>query len=366
MLSLPMYAELAPAHIDVVVEHPQFCPWSEVRMSNNRPGLNPRRLVTLMQAAIRRCELDLHSTIVLTEAATGAYVVTPVLAAMAGAQQVVAVTRTSYYGTVEQVREQTQQLAKLGGVSGRIEIVTEKTRDIVARADIITNSGHVRPIDAEIVGWMKPTAVIPLMYEAWEFRPGDVDLAVCRQRGILVAGTNERHPAVDVFSFLGIMACKLLTDAGVAVYASRILLLCDNPFGPFIERCLVRAGANVDAFESLSAATGSRSYDAILIALRPRPDPVLSVPDALRVADCWPGAVVAQFWGDIDRAAFVAAGVPVWPAEAPMLGHMSILPSDIGPEPVVRLQAGGLKVAEVLFRHSSQLNHRGLEFMQVI
>ena len=35
-------------------------------------------------------------------------------------------------------------------------------------ADVVTNSGHVRPIDAETVAWMKPTAVVPLMYEAWE------------------------------------------------------------------------------------------------------------------------------------------------------------------------------------------------------
>ena len=68
---------------------------------------------------------------------------------------------------------------------------------MVAQADIITNSGHVRPIDAEMIGWMKPTAVIPLMYEAWEFRDADLDLAACQRRGIVVAGTNERHPAIS-------------------------------------------------------------------------------------------------------------------------------------------------------------------------
>jgi hypothetical protein len=57
-----------------------------------------------------------------------------------------------------------------------------------------------------MISWMKPTAVIPLMFEAWEFRPSDLELAAAQQRGILVAGTNERHPDVDVFSFLGIMA----------------------------------------------------------------------------------------------------------------------------------------------------------------
>ena len=43
---------------------------------------------------------------------------------------------------------------------------------------------------------------------------------------------------VDVFSFLGAMAVKLLFEAGIAVYRNRIIVLCDNPFAPYIERTL--------------------------------------------------------------------------------------------------------------------------------
>jgi hypothetical protein len=319
-----------------------------------------------MHAAIERCQLDLLGRIVLTEAASGAYVVTPVLAAMAGAKRVYALTRSTRYGTVEEVAAQTLKLAALAGVQNRIEVITQKSREVVSLADIVTNSGHVRPIDATMTAWMKPTAVISLMYEAWEFRPDDVDLAACRQRAIPVGGTNERHPAVDVFSFLGIMAIKMLTEAGVAVYASRILLLCDNPFGPFIERRLASAGASVDTRDSLSMATTSSPYDAILVALRPRPEPVLPAGDAVTIADCWPGAVVAQFWGDLDRSALITAGVPVWPPAAPAPGHMGIIPSEVGPEPIVRLQTGGLKAAEVLSQSSSALNPRWLDVVDPI
>jgi hypothetical protein len=317
-------------------------------VSDVRPGLNPQRLIGLIKAAIKRCELDLRGTVVLTEAASGAYVVTPVLAAMAGAEQVLSVTRPTRHGTTSEVRRQTEELAVLAGVRDCIQIVTENSRAIVSQADIVTNSGHVRPIDAEMVSWMKPTAVIPLMYEAWELRPEDVDLVACRERGIAVAGTNERHPAVDVFSFLGVMAVKLLLDAAVAVYLSRVLLLCDNQFGGFIERGLIGAGARVDVSQALSEAPGGRAYDAILVALQPRPEPVLSAEDAATIAKNWSGTVIAQFWGDIDRPALLATGLSVWPAEPPMSGHMGILPSVVGPEPIVRLQAGGLKVGELM------------------
>ena len=318
-----------------------------------RPGLNPQRLVKLMRAAVQRCELDLGGAIVLTEAAAGAYAVTPVLAAIAGAKQVFAVTRTSRHGTVEEVTDQTQRLAKLAGMKDRIRIMTEKRRDIVAQADIVTNSGHVRPIDVAMVSWMKKTAVIPLMYEAWEFRASDIDLESCRQHGIAVAGTNERHPAVDVFSFLGTMAIKLCLDAGITVHGNNILVLCDNPFSSFIEQSMSSMGASVDVVETLSAGAKDRAYDAIVVALRPRVERVVSALEATTIASCWPGAVVAQFWGDIDRSALSAADVSFWPSEAPAPGHMGVLPSDVGPDPIVRLQAGGLKVGELLWRARS-------------
>jgi hypothetical protein len=75
---------------------------------------------------------------------------------------------------------------------------------------------------------------------------------------------------------------------------------------------------------------------------------VLSHLQALTIVRSAPGAVVVQYWGDLNRAALATASVPVWPPEPPPPGHMGILPAAIGPEPIVRLQAGGLKVGEVL------------------
>src|SRR5262249_23463108 len=125
-----------------------------------RPGLNSTRLVRLMRESVERCRLDLSGAIVFTEAASGPYAVTPVLAALAGAERVHALTRSSPYGTVEAIAEQTEALAQQAGVGGRISVVTEKRSDLIRRADIVTNSGHVRPLDAETIGWMKPTAVV--------------------------------------------------------------------------------------------------------------------------------------------------------------------------------------------------------------
>lgn len=317
-------------------------------MSDHRPGLNDRRLLRLMSEAIERCRLDLTGAVVLTEAASGPYVVTSLLAAMAGASHVYAVTRTTRHGTAEQVMDQTLSLAQMAGVAPRLTVATEVAREILGVADVVTNSGHVRPLDAETVAALKPTAVIPLMYESWEYRAADLDLAACRARGIAVAGTNERHPSVDVFSYLGAMAVRLLNDAGIAVYASRVLVLCDNDFGPYISRGLAAAGAVVTTATSLPASIGG--LDAVLVAMKPGARPPVDRDSAGRLADEAPGVVVAQFWGDLDRGALDSAGVAYWPSTSPASGHMGILPSALGPEPIVRLQAGGLKVGEVMHR----------------
>jgi hypothetical protein len=320
---------------------------------DRRPGLDPRRLVRLMHAAVRQLELDLGGRVVVTEAATGAYGVTPVLAGLAGARAVCAVAGDSRFGTAEQARAHTQRLAAAAGVEQRIAVVTDKDDAPLEDADVVTNSGHLRPLNEEAIGRMKPGAAIPLMYEAWELRPEDVDLASCRRRGVRVAGTNERHPAVGVFPYLGSMAVKLLFDAGVAVRGSRLLVLCDNPFRDHVRQGLAAAGAHVAVRERLSDSELGRGWDAVVVALRPADRPRVDAADAERLAEFAPGAVLLQFWGDIDRAALSLTGVPVWPADAPAPGHMGILPSGVGPEPIVRLQAGGLKVGEVLLHNGA-------------
>jgi hypothetical protein len=320
-------------------------------MTEVRPGCSPIRMVRLIRDALDRCRLNLSDRVVLTEAATGPYAVTPVIAAMAGASSVYAVAKTGRYGSRTDAIRQTEILADQGGVGGRIGFAAQATHRMLGEADIITNSGHLRPLDAEKIARMKPSAVIALMYEAWEFRSGDLDLKACRKRGIRVMAVNERHPAVDVFGFLGVMALKQLLDAGISVYKSRILLLSDNDFAPFIMKTLKQAGASVDLRSEWNGAAGAGVvYDAVLLAMRPRRRLNLTAPDIRRIGSRWPGAVLVQFYGDMDRSACREGFVGIWPPEDPKRGHMGILPSDIGPEAVIRLQTGGLKAAEAAFK----------------
>ncbi|MFW5469149.1 hypothetical protein ACOCJ4_03795 [Knoellia sp. CPCC 206435] len=316
---------------------------------DTRPGLDSRRLVALMQGVIARLGLDLRGRTVLTEAATGAYAVTPVLAALAGAQ-VWALGNASPHASASEVAAATLQLARSAGVVHRVDIVRDTSPDLLSRVDIVTNSGQVRPIDAAMISALRPSCVVPLMYESWEYRSSDLDLEACRDRGMLVAGTNERHPDVDVFSFLGPLALHHLHSAGLAVRGCRIIVLSDNEFAPFILAGLECCGADVVLARRLTPEVLDPVPDAVVVAMTPRAQPVLTSAEARMLAEGAPGTVIAQFWGDIDRARLSQLQVPIWPPRAPAAGHMAVLLSDIGPDAVVRLQAAGLKVGEVLAR----------------
>jgi hypothetical protein len=338
-------------------------------LATERPGLAPPRLLRLARDAIEECRLDLAGAVVLTEAASGPYVVTPVVAAIAGAEHVIAWSKDTRYGSFADVAEATRTLARLAGVEDVITITDKREPDAVGHADIITNSGHVRPIDSRMIEWMKPGAVVPLMFEGWELDSarGDLDVEALRARGIAFAGTNERHPAVRVFDYLGLLAARLLLDAAFAVKGCRVGVLCDNPFEPYLTAGLEGAGATVAVARRVDDLVGQPGdLEALLVAMTPRGASVISGADVRALAERWPDVVVAQFWGDVDRAELRRAGVPYWPIQPPPPGHMAILLSALGPDPVVRLQAGGLKVGSVLLTPQAQRASFDLEFLDAV
>jgi hypothetical protein len=223
----------------------------------------------------------------------------------------------------------------------------------------------VRPLDREVISRMRPGAALPLMFESWEIQAGRFDLALDEAvaRGIRVAGTNERHPLVDVFSYLGTMAVKLLFDAGTAVRNTRIVVACDNPFASYLASGLAAAGAVVRSSTSVVDVDPEFDPDYILVSLTPTGSPVIGSEGVRWIASTWPATVVVQFWGDLDRASLRDAGLRFWPVQAPPAGHMAILPSQPGPEPVIRLQAGGLKVGSVLLKSPADRTPFDLEFL---
>ncbi len=314
-----------------------------------RVSAEARRLVRSIERRIEILDLDLSGLQVATEAATGPYAATAVIAAMAGGIVHACARDTRKHGTAAEAIGKTEELARLVGVSSRISFSQGVPEDALRACDILTNSGRIRPIDRGMIDLLPAEAVIALMFEAWEFRETDIDRAACDARGIRIAAVNERHADVAVFPFLGQLCVRQLRDAGMTVRGQRVAVICDNPFAAFLLQGLADAGAEAAHFEGVSELT-EHPWDAVVIALLPRTH-FLDRSQLEMISARAAGAIVAQFWGDIDRAAALRLGIAVHPQEEPDRGHMGILLNRLGHEPIVRLQAGSLKAAELVRRN---------------
>jgi hypothetical protein len=343
----------------------------------------------LMDKLVKRIdalELDLSGRTVLTEAANGAYVVTPVLAALAGAK-VYAYAKDSRYGTTQDVFAQTRSVAAQW-TGKRLDITTidSLSPDVVAQADIITNSGHLRPLDRSFLQHAKDEVVIPLMFEAWEWRQADMDIDYVRARGFKVGATNERHPDVDVFGYLGDMALKLMFDAGICPYGNRFVLLCNNDFGPYIARVLSRvcdglavvdrdenrqkyAQIEVDwcgGFPEFNLMPTYRDAEAVVFTAYPFDQTWIGLNSEIsmeRIKSKLANPLVLRYAGDVDTDSLERQGIGFFPKNVPS-GHMGVLPSAVGFDPIIRLQAGGLKAGEAML--SGRHQHHGHSVLELV
>ncbi len=327
-------------------------------------------LIDKLVRQVSALQLNLKGKTVLTEAATGAYIVTPVLAALAGAK-VFAFSKTTRYGKVEDVFAETRRLAdQFKEFPLRIHYIEKLSPEIIAEADIITNSGHLRPLNESMLSHAKDELVIPLMYEAWEWRDADMDIGYIRKRGFKIGATNERHPDVDVFSYLGDMALKQIFDAGICPYRNRFILLCNNDFGPFIARVLAgvcdglavidkdehKGHYNQDqidwigGFPEIKVPESYKNAEAVIFTAYPFDQPWIGEKEPISIQQIqsqMSDPYLLRYAGDIDEEAFIKRGLRFFPGHVHS-GHMGILPSAIGYDPIIRLQAGGLKTGEGL------------------
>jgi hypothetical protein len=323
--------------------------------------LNPLRLLSLIRRQISFLQLDLSGLTVLTEAASGPYVVTPIIASLAGAKRIIAMTRDSRYATAEDVTSQTRALELLCDVKTISEIHTERSLDLFSAADIVTNLGFVRPLDRSVVFSMKPSAVIPLMCEAWEFRPGDVDVDACNSRNIPVVGTNEDFPGLEVFSYSGFLCAKMLFEAQIEIHKSSILVVGSDKFGSVIARHLSQLQANVTHVDNLRTIAPAylQDLDAVVIADYTRSDTIIGHDGDLSseaFASNAVGATVVQFAGVVNVDELSEQGIKVYPGIELSSHRMTQTLAYLGPRPALELHAAGLKVGELLLKRNAGLS----------
>lgn len=322
------------------------------------------KLRKIVDELITKFNLSLDGLTVYTEAASGAYLLSPILAAAAGARMVYAQTRDSQYGTAMQIMEDTGWLAEQYGVSDRIQIADSRRLDWLSVSDIVTNSGFVRPIDNGLITVLKPTAVIPLMWETWEFRESDFNLTACKEKGILVLGTVENREPCNMIPYCGFIALKLLFEMGFD--GLPVIVLGGTPYpGGAIVSQLRGSGIDVIWFssqresdyryselEGYFSKQGHR-FSHMLLAEHRNPALLLGHDGFLSfetINSTNPDIRLGVICGNIDVQELRNSGLTYAPAQIAPFGFMSYQPYMLGPRPVQLLYTAGLKVGEAMAR----------------
>ena len=318
---------------------------------------NERRALRLVKDAIGRISLNLEGLTVLTEVATGPFVLTPMIAAAAGAN-VIAVARDSRFGTAADVMDYARGVAERFGIGERIRFTSSAVLSFVGEADVITNLGFVRPINRAFVSRLKSTAVVCLMWSPWEFRDLDIDRIACDEAGIPIIGTNEEHPYIQTSEYVGLLAVKLLLEKQIEIIGSRISLLASDPFGKFIRDALERLGSHV---RHVDPTKYGADLQAVMIDACDNVDAVVLAEHRDNRTLIGPGGVseeklslqgieIIHISGAITLGSDPSSRIKKYPPNEVPFGVMTLTTDHLGPKSVIDLHTGGLKVGAIISR----------------
>jgi len=191
--------------------------------------MSPNRALFYAKQLVEKYQIDCTGLTILTEAASGSYFFNPLIPIVANANSVMTFCKSSSYGNVEQIEEQMSVVYSELGYRDNYYFLKVLNEECLGQADIVTNSGHLRPLDEEFFRSLKDTAVIPLMWEPWEIREGEIDLLKAKERNILIMGTNEHSVPCDMRPYGLLTALHLMMEHKASIVDDRILIIGSQP-----------------------------------------------------------------------------------------------------------------------------------------
>jgi hypothetical protein len=311
------------------------------------------RAIQKINASISNLGLDLSGKVVLTEVGSNEYLYTPIIGALAGAKKVFAWTRDTKYGTAKDIISKCQQLLRKLELIDKVEFYDgEHNEEHLKQADIITNSGFLRPLDKSKLKFTKDSVVIPLMYEKWELRERDVDSRFCKQRKIKLAGTWENHPDLMVFDHIGALAIKMALNAGYEVFRNNIVVWSNDHFGAVAEKAFTKFGAKkvLKTIDQKNLSNNIADIDFIFIChyneQRNYSSNEIFDIDQLTANNANFGIV--HLYGQLNYEILASKLDNVYPKFDGVSSLMTYTLGHVGLNPIINLQVAGLKVGQLM------------------
>ena len=310
------------------------------------------RAIEIIEQTIRTLDLNLKSYVVLTEVGSNNYIYTPIIPLLAGAKKVYAWTRDSSYGNGEEITASCFKIAEALGLENRLEFSINKINsEHINKADIITNSGFIRPINQALLKYAKPNIAVPLMFEAWEIRNQDLDIEACTSNKVRVAGTWENHPKINVFNYVKELTLKLLFEAGYEISGNKFIIWSSDHFGEKAEEVLKYNNAEevIVTTDYNVLLSHIKNVDAVLLFDYHEtrdyfsPNGLFNLNELKQVNNHFG---IVHLYGSVDVNYLREKNIQVYPDKNGKAQNMTFTLAHVGLLPVIRLLTAGFKVGQ--------------------
>jgi hypothetical protein len=259
------------------------------------------------------------------------------LASLYGAKEVIAIHQNNTFGTFKNKVHELTKLQKVYNINN-IHITTDPKIDFAAKANLVTNSGQVRPICREFLEKMRKNSAIALMFEPWEARAGDIDLEVAKQLKVPIVGTNESDERIRTLHYLGELAFKLWRDYSKGKKWIQIGVIASPKFEKYIIASFRQRSIEIKAltfFENFQYRVyDCQSCNFVIIADIDNPK-VIHLQGSLKES-----FEIIHIAGRLSQKTLSHHSVK--PSPIAPFGFMTRNTGYLGLEPVLRLNAGSL------------------------
>lgn len=314
------------------------------------------KVIIKIQEIVEDLDLNLSGFNVLTEVGSDMYRYTPIIAQIAGANKVMSWTRDSIHGKAKKIINDCKKIeSQIIGYNNKIDFFEgELNIKHLSSADIITNSGFLRPLDSSKLKYVKKDVVIPLMYEKWELRHSDIDINYCKKKNIKVSATNENYHKIQVFEYVGPLALKMCFEAGYEVFNNEIIVWSDDNFGTNIMKTfkLLKPKKLIQTTNFSELINNIQDIDFIFIADydEQRFYNENDFFDLKKIKSKNKKVGIIHLYGGIDYMKIKKLSIPCYPPKSGLPSNMSFQLNHIGINPFVKLIAAGLKVGEHMLK----------------
>ncbi len=315
------------------------------------------RAIKIIDEVRDKLKVDLSGYTVLTEIGSNNYIFTPIIASLCGAKKVYALAKDNSYGAANDIILKAQAYTESLGINNIEFFENTVPLSIYESIDILTNSGNLRPINKQIIDLLKPTAVIPLMFEAWEIRDEDINVSYCKERNIKVAGTWENHPDIKVFDYCGMLGVKMALEAGLEITGNKIIVWSNDHFGEVISSKFLKEQASVIQTTSVKEVYDNlKDTDLVFIADYDEQKSYFgedAIFDTRKIKELNPSVVFVHLYGDVDTDFCKKNEINISPKFQGYPMRMTHTLGYVGLLPILKLQVAGLKVAQEMLTNTS-------------